>query len=430
MEERELFENYEHQVWEFTPRFYKIIGVSVVINSLMLLALGQFNIFTTRGCDTPYVGVVCKVLDSAYVASVFWGKGAEWESRPYTKTEIGDEDVVTVIDVGERLEYPEGYFYQEDEIAQVVPTDGYGNPTSIDPNNPTSTTSSNSGEDMLNKPAVTPTPNPKNQNQNIPDTPWGGSTAPVKGKTQKPNKGKPSNESPKNLDLDEGTVAKVKPTPSPTPTPDANKAKEEFNNKFNKAPFQTLADGVIAKVDSDKPEEKVDLKQSFTVVLDGTLTEEGKFDAKKTRFAKGEGDQKIVDVAKSAIEAIGDSKILSYLQALGVDKVNITLVQDDKQITAVIKSNQPTEEKARTVSSGFNGIIAVAKLNTRDDADVQALLKGVKFKSEGKSFVINFAMPKEEAHKLIDQKLQEARQKKSQTNNGNEAKNATGKSLR
>ncbi len=421
MEERELFEHYEHQVWEFSSGFKKIIGLSVLINLLGFFAIAQFNLFTAKGCDTPYVGIVCQVLDSAYVASVFYGKGAEWESRPYNRTEIGDEDVVTIINVGERLEYPEGYFFK-DEVAEVFPVNEFGNPIST---TPTPKSENDLGVQVL------PTPNEDVQKQKLPDTPWGGSTAPVykNPPTAKSKKGKKdgimSGESPKNLPGDDGTVAvktTPKPTPSPTPTPDANAAKEEFNKTFNKAPLQTLADGVIAKVDSDKPEEKIDLKQSFKVVLDGTLTEEGGFDAEKTKFiGKQEGNPQMIKVAREAIQAIGDSKILGYLKELGVEKVNITFIQDDKQISAIIRSSQPNEQSARTVSSGFNVLLGVAKGNVKEP-EIQALMSALKFKPEGKSFVINFAMPKDEAHKIIDQKLQEARQKKSQTKSSDGAK--------
>ncbi len=426
MEEKELFENYEHKVWEWTPRLYKLIALATTVNLLGILVLSQFNIFSTRGCDTPYVGIVCQAMDSAYIASVFYGKGFEADSRPYIPTEIGDDEVVTIIDVTDQLKYPDGYFANQKESSETSPIEEGFNPLT-DPNNPLGTTQSNKPDGVL-PPQVLPTPNKSLGKQDDIDSPFNQdgdkktNFPPVaKVKTPKPNKTQLPNESPKKLPGDDkvATNKTPKPTPSPTPTPsaeDANGARDKFNEKFNKKPFQDFADGVVAKLDSNKPEDKIDLKQNFTVVLDGTLTKEGKFDAKKTRFVKGEGNEQMVNLAKSAIEAMGDSNLFSYLQALGVDRVNITLVQDDKQISAVIKSNQQSEERARTISSGFNGIITIANINTKDDADTQTLLKATKFNADGKSFVINFAMPKDQAHQLIDKKLGEARQKKLQPN--------------
>lgn len=424
MEEKELFENYEHNVWEFTPNFYKIIGLAVVLNFLGLFAIGQFNIFSTRGCDTPYVGIVCQAMDSAYIASVFYGKGFEADSYAYKPTEIGDDEVVTVIDVTDQLKYPDGYF------ALANPSENSENPSPLDTFNPTTdplaTTSSPKNDDM--GVPVLPTPNTDVSKQDAADLPFkiGGDDKPssktpsiTKVKTPKPNKTTLPNGSPKDLpDLD-GKVAKAtpKPTPSPTPTPDANAAKEDFNKNINKKPLQDFADGIIAKVDSTKPEDKVDLKQNFKIVFDSPLTPEGTIDGKNTKIiGKPEGDPKMIDVAKKAIAAIGDSKILSYLQTLGIDKVNITFVQNDSEILAVIKSSQPTEEKAKTVSSGLGGWISIAKMNTKDDIDTQALLKAVKLEAQGKNMLINFTMPKDQAHQLIDKKLGEARQKKLQNN--------------
>lgn len=434
MEEKELFEDYEMRSWELTPRIYKILGIAATVNFLILFAFGQFNLFSTRGCDAPYVGIVCQVLDSAYVASTFLGQNNEWESRPYTKNELADADI-TYIDVSDRLEYPAGYFALANP-EQMSTTDVNSPSTLTDPLAPIP---GDTGNSLDTKPQVIPTPNDSVGKQNAPDSPFEFGDKPSKTKTppvkvKTPAKNPILGESPKTLPKN-NTVATASPKPTPSPTPtdaDANKAKDDFNNAFNKKPLQDFADGVIAKIDSPKPEDKIDLKQPFTVVLNGTLTKEGKFDPdpKKTGFVKGEGNEKMVNVVKSAIEAMGDSAIFGYLQRLGVDKVNITLVQDDKQISAVITSALPSNESARTIYSGFNGLIVLANMNTKDDKEVQALLKATQFKADGKNFIINFAMPKEDAHKMIDQKLQEARQKKSQPNNGDgvkESANAQGK---
>lgn len=430
MEEHELFEHYEVKNWEITPRLYKFLGASVIINSLIFFSFAQFNLLNAKGCDTPYFGIVCQALDSAYIVSTFLGKGTESASFAYDKTEIEDLEVVTLIDKTDVLEYPPGYF----ALANPEQTSGDSLneigvlPTVNDPNG--STSSPTLGNDLSAKTQVTPTPNPNIGNDDIPDSliridgdspSTGSKRTPSRTPTRKPVRNNPmSNDSPRTLPGGDAVAkATPKPTPSATPTPSAEdlaKQKDEFNNKFNKKPLQDFAEGVMAKVDSPKPEDKVDLKQSFTVILDGYLTEKGTFDATKTRFLKGEGNEQMVNVAKKAIEAVGDSTIFSYLQALGVDRVSITLVQDDKNITAKVVSSQPNAENAKTVSSGFRGLILLAQMNTKDDEEVQTLLKGVKFNADGKSFVINFELPKDQAHQLIDKKLQEARQKKLQPN--------------
>ena len=433
MEEKELFEDYEFRVWKFTPDIYKIVGISILANFLGLFAIGQFNLFTTRGCDTPYVGIVCQVLDSAYVASVFLGKDNEWNSRAYTATEIGEGDEVTFIDVSDQLQYPEGYFAKE-ETPENLTKDANGNP--IDLNNPTATIPGKTPDEMGVQ--VLPTPNDVVKNQKLPDSPWGNSDSKpgfdpliVKKTPKEPKKPALSNTSPNSLPDDETNAGsnkakKENPKPDPTTTPNSTESQDEFNKTFNRKPLQDFADAVVAKTDSQDPKNKVDLKQAFTVVLEGALTDDGKFDTtkNKTRFVKGEGQEQMVNIAKDAIQALGDSNLFVYLRNLGVEKVAITLVQDDKQIYAMIRSEQPNEQRARTISSGFNGLIAATKLTVKEE-DVKMLLNASKVTAEGKSFVLNFAIPKEEAHKLIEQKLQEARQKKLQNNNGEGAKEST-----
>lgn len=436
MEENGLFEHYEIRNWDITSRIYKILGASAIINVLILFAFGQFNLLNTRGCDTPYIGMVCQVLDSAYVASTFLGKDNSWESRPYGKTEIGDDEVVTIIDVSNPLTYPEGYFAlanpeefsKDTDIAMIDPS-APGDPTVSNPAGNT---------DLVGTPQVTPTPNKEVGDQKLPedlfkfeDKPSAKTPSVAKTKTPKPGKRDiMSNESPTTLG-NKTAQTTPKPTPESTPTKeDAQAAKDEFKETFNKAPLQVFADGIVDKVfPKDTNTEKIDLKQAFTVVFDGSITKEGKLETSKGKitFIKGEGNEEMVKVAKEAIAALGDSQLFIYLARapLNIDKVKITLVQDDKQISADITSVLPNNERAKTVSSGFNGLVQLANWNTSDDKDVQTLLKATKFKAEGKNFTITFAMPKEDAHKLIDQKLQEARQKKSQTNNSEFSKDQT-----
>ena len=443
--EKELFEDYEMRSWEFTPRIYKILGAATLMNLFILFVFGQFNLFSTRGCDTPYVGMVCQVLDSAYVASTFLGQDNQWESKPYEKHELEDAEI-TYIDVSDQLQYPEGYFALANppgDSEVVSSTSDLGGIPTTDPSNPLATLPSTSGEDLIAKAPELPKTNSKVGDQDAPDSPFSIGDEPST-KSNKPKKtpyfppskkgGNPmSNDSPGKLP-GSGTVAGKDPKkdeqkpvqPTPSPSVDPSTAASEFTNTFNKKPLQDFADGVIAKVDEKDPKTKVDLKQTFTVVLDGVLTKEGKFDAKKTRFVKGDGQPEMVNVAKDAIEAIGDSSIFSYLQGLGVERINLTLIQDDKQISAIINSNLPNESKARTVSSGFNGLMAIAKINVKEP-EVQDLMKALKFQPQGKSFIINFAMPKDQAHKIIDQKLQEARQKKLQPNSGEGDKGVAGK---
>lgn len=241
-----------------------------------------------------------------------------------------------------------------------------------------------------------------------------------------------SNDSPGSLGGPKATPT-PKPQPTPSPTPDSEIAKNEFTQKFNNQPLKDYADVISAKANPEDPKQtKVDLKQAFTVVMDGVLTKEGNLDTKKSKFVKGEGSQEMIDVAKGAIEAVNNSGLLKYLQDEKNPKdvkINFAFTQNDENLTAVIRVDKANEALARTFSSGFKLLIDIAKINVKEE-EVQTLMKAAKFSSEGKSFILNFSIPKEDAHKMINQKLQEARQKKSQPSNGEGSKEtATAKGL-
>lgn len=465
-EERELFEDYEVKSWEYSPRIFKIFGAATLSAFLVVFTFGQFNLMQTRACDNGIVGQVCQVMDAVYIATVLGGKDKEWKVEDYEDSKIEDADI-TYIDVSNRepkLEYPEGYFalanpekYSQipngDNSTAIIPnpnfpsSDNFGFPSS----SPLTTTpNSGNGADLLGKPADLPRQNTDPLKGEMPDSPFGtADTAPTPKlpplprytpprnnpkynprprSVPSPRLPKLSNDSPKTLPGDDTAAVggskdrKVtKPEKSPQPKPETTPFDPSTMTaeRINKKPLQDFAEDVLVKTDG---KDKIDLTKAFVVEMDGVLGADGKLDLKKSRFIRGEGDEKMIDVAKSAIEAVNTSGLLSYMKDMGVEKVNFILFQDDKQLSAIIRADQPTVEKAQKVTSGMNGAIAIVKLTNRDE-DLATLVNASKFSTEGKSFVMNFALPKDAAHKLIGKKLQEARLKKSQTNSGDATSN-------
>lgn len=455
MEEKELFEDYEIKNWEFTPRLFKVFGAGTLVAFLTVFAFGQFNLMQSKACDNAIVGTFCQVLDAAYIATTFAQQDGEWASRDYDKETIQDADVtfVDVSAVEPPLQYPEGYFalanpeqYAQNQPMENPTGDIMGQPFPTSPNFPTTTFPSanpSSGADLLNKPAELPKQNDNAIKGDVPDDLFsiGEDKPPVMKPKYNPPSGAPTrrrpskatklpNSSPKLPTDDElagnnsnsNSTTSAKPEASATPV-DPLSAVSQFNEKFNKKPLQDFADDVIIKTDGTN---KIDLTKPFMVEMQGVLDKDGKLDMKKSRFVDFDGDENMIMVAKSAIEAVNNSGLLSYLRDQGVEKVSFVLVQNDKELTAVIKGNLPTEEKARTVSSGISTLLSVAKLTNRDE-DLKTLMNAAKFTTEKKDFVMNFVLPKTDAHKLIDKKLQEARIKKSQNTGADVSSNANAK---
>ena len=424
--EGDLFNNYEIRNWNYSPRLYKIIAASAAVNILFLLIAAQTSLLTTKGCDSPFVGKVCQVLDTVYVSSLLFGTDREYVDQAYQKTELADADV-TFVDVSNDappLEYPAGYFALANP-GQASPFDQMNNPLAgynagnfppvgqVPPPLPQ--------DNLLNKSQNLPKPNPNAVTGPLPSFDNDDTTVATNGKNggKKPAANSEANTGQKTPDANKA---------EPTPTPMSSEAVAD--PPLNKRPLADFADSILAQWSSNQ----IDLNQPFTIVLNGVINKDGMLDRDKSKFdpTKQKGDQKMIDVAKSAIEAVGDSGYLNYLRSLNVEKVTITLVQDDKQITAVVSSSQKTPELAKTISSGLNNYIAIGKLKFSDPAsDERKLLDGAKVTADGKNFVLNFAIPKDVAQEMINRKLKEAQAKKQQIQqpNSSDPANKQGQNL-
>jgi len=173
------------------------------------------------------------------------------------------------------------------------------------------------------------------------------------------------------------------------------------NAELNKKPLLDFAVLLNQKI-ADK---KVDLTKPFSVEVKGVLTKEGKLNPKTAKFAKSEGDAEMIKVGKSFIEAINDSGLFGYLSMLGVDKINFALSQDEKQVTAIIKSEVATAERAKTNASGFNIMLRVAQMQIKNEDD-KLLLSYFNVIANDKNFVINFVAPQEAIQKLVEKNLE------------------------
>ena len=413
-----LFSNYEIKSWDWTPRLYKIFAASAVINIAFLFTFAQTNILRAKACDSPLVGGFCQVLDTLYVTSVL-STDNELASLPYEGTKINDADIVWIDQTGIEppLEYPAGYFqianpedYLQTEDMMVNP-DGTGFPSTVTP--------------MPMPNDITPSPNPT-----LPST--SPNNQGVLGRKQTlPRSNR--NAVPKNLPTIDDLLKPEDETKNPTVADNKNNNKDNnnaansddknatkqpglntvplANDVINKKPFEDFGQEVLEKVNK----KEVDLSKEFAVTMVGTITDEGKFDPKRSAYLKSTGDEQMVNVAKSAIEAIGDSQILKYLKDLDVNQIKFELVQNDKEIYVVITSDQPTEQKAKSVASGFNTILSVGKMTVKkEETDTHALLDASKVESRGKSFVLNFKLDKPVAQEMIRRQLEKAEAKRKE----------------
>lgn len=447
-QEKDFLKNYEIKNWNFSPKLYKILAASAIFNVVALVVFAQSNLMTKKGCDSPFVGTVCQVLDTVYVGTKLFGTDSEKALREYNDTKIGEneniEDYdVTMIDVSDRLTYPAGYMavanpdqYRIDEFGNVVRNDfnSFENMTPPNGMNPTMPPPAYSPPSLMNTPPSLPPTNNKPVVGNIPSDLYSINENPtVNNPPNNPTSPRNSRKGGKNPPINNDS-----PTELPKLDGDENPTKPKVDEKTadnsdpvksvetNRKPIYDLTDFALAKWSANK-DYKVELKP-FKVVLDGKLVkkevtdEKGetievvKFDPKKTSWNKKEesGDAEMIEVARQAVEKVGDSGFLGYLYNFGAENVQITLEQVDGKVIAVLKSDMKTEEKAKTMASGLNVFMAGAKLGLKGD-DEKALMNSAKNPTfEGKFFIIGVEMNKDQAQEMIQRNLIEAAKRKQQ----------------
>lgn len=184
-------------------------------------------------------------------------------------------------------------------------------------------------------------------------------------------------------------------------------AQEADQFRPNKRPLEDLANLVNEKVSA----EKVDLTKPFSIQLEGVLKGDGKLDPKKSKFTKSEGDAAMIDVGKNFVEAINDSGLFYYLKQFGIEKVKITLSQDETTVRGIITSEFPSQERARTIASGFNAVFSLAKMQNKED-NVKVLLENWRTTTDAKNLSINFAAPIIEVQAFVKRELDKIALKK------------------
>lgn len=412
----DLFHNYEIRNWNYSTALYKILAISAVLNLAVLAFIGQTNLLTRRGCDSPFVGRVCQVLDMAYVGTVLFGTEREYVDMEYEKTDLGDAEI-TYIDVsGETppLSYPEGYFQIANPVQHAMRQQMLANPTIAAgmpiPGFPMTSSLPNSDSDLLKTPPRPPVANPNAFQDTEATTTFkaggNGANAVTRRKPRNRPSASPTDVAKKDPE-DDDSVAAVKV--SPTPTPPANTTTDPITgDEINNRPFSDLGKLVSDKVDKNE----VNLQTEFTLNAKGKLTKEGKLDPKTFRYIKAEStDKKLIEIVQEAIEAFNDSGRLKVLEKLSGKDLDLLVQQDGVNISAVVKSELESENRARSMQSSLGILLAAAKQlksgadASPNDKDDLVLLEGAKIENDGKNLVIRFIVPKEIIHQMIQRKL-------------------------
>ncbi len=417
MQEQDLFNNYEVKNWEFSGRFYRILAASAAFNILALLVVGQSNLLTTKGCESPLVGKVCAVIDALYVSGTVMMTTTESVDEPYVASELTSDEEVTFINVAERLSYPEGYFalsnpelaaIQNDPNSSMIDFSSVGvNPTIPGiPNNPTVV-------NPLSKPQVLP----KTRNKVVEDL---SGLDPLGGISENPTIKSDTNTERPRVTKTPKVDVKKDPTVADADAQRLLDPNNEADIVTNKRPLKDLLPKVREGLGNG-----MSLKAPFLVEAKGKLSKDGKIDQKTFKFTKSEGsDAALIELVKSSVAAVSDSGYLQYLTLLSGKTLDFQFSQDATNIAATLQSEMESETRAQSVSTLLSIAIrdtkskkekAIAEMQTNpekakellDEIDDLEILKNAKVTTDGKKIVIQFVVSQEVAGKMIERRLNE-----------------------
>ncbi len=418
----DLFYNYEIVNWNFSSRLYKILVISAIFNVFMIVGIGTTGLLTARGCDSPFVGRVCQVLDTVYVGSLIFGTDSEYADVDYTKTELGDAEVtfVDVTGVTPPLSYPEGYFQlanPEQQFANVtdpmMSSPGFLAP-GIPAGNPTY-----GGSGLINTPPISAPKNPNAIQGDLPTgSPLGDSTDnPTIAGTRKGRRGRTTlgGGTPNDANVNTDPAAANTNTANPTVAEKVDEAKEDaFGVFINKKPTKDKAKDSLAKIESGA----IRLDSPFKVTIGATLGlgKDGKTivlrDPKPIpNDPPTKNDPAMEKFVQDWIIAVGDSGWFGHLDKLRSKKVVITVEQNDAQLVATVKADQPTENDAKQAASGLGTLLSIAALAAKGDE--QVFLQKATVTYDGKTFLLNFNIPKPLIQEMILRKLAESKEKEA-----------------
>jgi hypothetical protein len=359
-----LFEKFEVNSKPFWPKLGRLVAVSLALHATVLAAV-------------VYVPAFREALNIAFLFS-----GAEFVSRDYNRTTIGDD--VEIVDLTtERFRYPDGYFAPDPFAAEVVPNDPAG----------AAIVSQATNYKPVNVPTPTPEPTP---------VPTPAATPAIAASSPSPAASPSASPKP----ADAAASDKLKTTEDAQKELDkvaaANNVELPKEGEINK---QALKDfGNFAN--EMKNQGKLDLTQPFEIVIEASLDENGKL--KDPKFTKKAGDPNLIELSGRMIAALNDSGFLIYLKRINQDnpgtKVVFTVKLDQSEVAASVESDASSPGSARGLANLFN-ILLAAGAKSREGKDEEMLLKNTTVAPDGKRIKFNFTMPREPVVELIKRQL-------------------------
>jgi hypothetical protein len=350
-------------------RIYKVAELfeNVEINReprwpiLSRLAAGSLLLHAALVASAIYVPSVRNALSIAYMFS-----DTEFVEEDYNRTQVGER--AEVIDLAtEKFQYPEGYFSTGE-----MPPDPFA-PQIIEPQS--------MPVFIPPRPVPTPTPEPSPTPVATPTPQPSPSASPAVTATGSSATGVAGNKTPAEAEKDLNKIAAEHNVERPN------------EDAINKKPLKDW----LARANELKTKGELDLSGTIEMIIEAELDEDGKLH--DPVVVQKTGDPRLIEVAKELVAAIGDSKVLGFMKK-DARKLRITIKLDQTEVIAKVESEVGTPERAKELSTGYNGLLAVGAF-TKKGQDEEVLYKSTSISAEGKQVVVSFKMPRATAGAML-----------------------------
>src|SRR5688572_33106292 len=359
----ELFANIEVNKDNWWPKLVKLLGGSVGLHLLLLLA-----VVYVPGLRAA-LNIAVLVADSSFV------------EKDYEQTLIG-EDIQMVEIAGDKFRYPDGYWAAEGQPVDMPP-----------PTIPEVPFVAQAPPITNSFPEPSPSPTPDLFATGIP------SPSPVTSVSPEPVAKASASPSP-------STPAKLTPEQAQT---ELEKTAKENNldlpkeGEINKKALKDFA----AYANDLKNQGKLDLNKPFEIVIEAQLDDKGKL--VKPVFKKKDGDENLVELFGRMVSALNDSGFLTYLSPISKDNPNSTVTimikQGEKEVLASVESETTSPERAKALAGVLNNLLYFGA-GSRAGKDEEVIMKNTNATPDGKKVVVNFSMPRQSVVDMIKKQMQ------------------------
>ncbi|MBV9242822.1 MAG: hypothetical protein JO314_12525 [Acidobacteria bacterium] len=166
--------------------------------------------------------------------------------------------------------------------------------------------------------------------------------------------------------------------------------------KVNDAPLRDFAKDVQAKIDK----KEIDVTKPFSVEMAAVINDDGKLNRTTSKFTSESGDAKMVEVAKQAILAMGDSGYFGYLLQAGISQATLSVSQTAQTFTGNVHASKNRFEAA-VLTSGINAMLSIGVSRQNMQPNEKLILENTRASHDAGNIDITCTLPAADFQRMI-----------------------------